>query len=803
MAEANDTVIGLKKNYENGVDEFSGNGHTGVTLQADNASGLLDFSNTHLTDIKQVNAGGGNDTVVASDLDVADYSGQGGNDTMTAGAVDATFHYSGSLAANGYDSFVNGGGTSMAVADANDTVIGLKKNYDNGVDEFSGNGHTGVTLQADNASGLLDFSNTHLTDIAEIDANGGNDDVTTAQTANMSGPVLYDGGSGNDTLRITLSVSQIGNAAVQAQLVAYDAASHATPFTFTTLGNFQAVNFEHLETALAIDGVVIPLDNCNYENVIVGTNYGEVLNGTSLNDLIIGLGGNDTINGGDGSDCIIAGSGDDTVDGGEGSDHFFVIGTGQGFDTYNDTGVVGYDKAIAAADGTAIGVNAYNNGIDEFTAGGNASGGSRQRLRPHAGLLEHRADRHRRGRRRRRQRHHHHVRTLRRHQLSRRHRRRHVPHRHQDVTLLYDGTNEGYDSFATNGSGNSVAVAESDGTVIGVNGYSNGIDEFSSGGNANVVVRDNAYGHTLDFSNTALTDIAEVDAGGGNDTITTSELSDDINYRGGTGDDTFHTGTKDVTLLYDGTNEGYDSFATNGAGNSVAVAESDGTVIGVNGYSNGIDEFSSGGNANVVVRDNAYGHTLDFSNTALTDIAEVDAGGGNDTITTSELSDDINYRGGTGDDTFHTGTQDVTLLYDGTNEGYDSFATNGAGNSVAVAESDGTVIGVNGYSNGIDEFSSGGNANVVVRDNAYGHTLDFSNTALTGIAEVDAGGGNDTITTSELSDDINYRGGTGDDTFHTGTQDVTLLYDGTNKGYDSFATNGAATAWRWPRATAR
>ena len=53
-----------------------------MTLQADNASGLLDFSNTHLTDIEQVDASGGNDTVVASDLDVANYSGQGGNDTM-------------------------------------------------------------------------------------------------------------------------------------------------------------------------------------------------------------------------------------------------------------------------------------------------------------------------------------------------------------------------------------------------------------------------------------------------------------------------------------------------------------------------------------------------------------------------------------------------------------------------------------------------------------------------------------------------------------------------------------------------
>ncbi len=81
----------------------------------------------------------------------------------------------------------------------------------------------------------------------------------------------------------------------------------------------------------------------------------------------------------------------------------------------------------------------------------------------------------------------------------------------------------------------------------------------------------------------------------------------------------------------------------------VKVAEASGTVIGVNGYINGVDEFQGVGDT--IIRDSNSSHTLDFSNTALLDIAEVDAAGGNDTIAVSNLSAS-SYRGGSGNDTF-------------------------------------------------------------------------------------------------------------------------------------------------------
>ena len=48
----------------------------------------------------------------------------------------------------------------------------------------------------------------------------------------------------------------------------------------------------------------------------------------------------------------------------------------------------------------------------------------------------------------------------------------------------------------------------------------------------------------------------------------------------------------------------------------------------------------------------------------------------------------------------------------------------------------GTVIGVNGYANGVDAFI--GTGDTIVRDTNNSKVLDFSTTLLTGIAEIDA-----------------------------------------------------------------
>ena len=152
-----------------------------------------------------------------------------------------------------------------------------------------------------------------------------------------------------------------------------------------------------------------------------------------------------------------------------------------------------------------------------------------------------------------------------------------------------------------------------------------------------------------------------------------------------------------------------------------------------------------------IVRDASNSRTLDFSNTQLVNIAEVDGGAGNDTIVASNLSAGT-YRGGAGNDTLRAGTQDTTWVFQGTGEGYDTFVQNG-GMEVVISRalSTGTVIGVDGYANGVDRMEGYATGDTIVRDASNSRTLDFSNTQLVNIAEVDGGAGNDTIVASNLS----------------------------------------------------
>uniref|UniRef100_UPI0030ED06CF calcium-binding protein n=1 Tax=uncultured Hoeflea sp. TaxID=538666 RepID=UPI0030ED06CF len=358
----------------------------------------------------------------------------------------------------------------------------------------------------------------------------------------------------------------------------------------------------------------------------------------------------------------------------------------------------------------------------------------------------------------------------------------------QTTTWLYSGTNNGYDVLV-NGGGTSTAVAETAGTVIGVNGYANGVDAFIGHASGDTIIRDTNSTHTLDFSGTVLTDIAEVDAGDGHDIVTASNLSEGA-YRGGRHDDTLTAGSQTTTWLYSGTNNGYDVLV-NGGGTSTAVAETAGTVIGVNGYANGVDAFIGHASGDTIIRDTNSTHTLDFSGTDLTDIAEIDAGEGHDIVTASNLSEGA-YRGGRHDDTLTAGSQTTTWLYSGTNNGYDVLV-NGGGTSTAVAETAGTVIGVNGYANGVDAFIGHASGDTIIRDTNSTHTLDFSGTVLTDIAEIDAGEGHDTVIGSSGDDVI--RGGRHNDTLSGGAGDDTFLWstgDG-NDRVDGGSETGADT----------
>ena len=137
-----------------------------------------------------------------------------------------------------------------------------------------------------------------------------------------------------------------------------------------------------------------------------------------------------------------------------------------------------------------------------------------------------------------------------------------------------------------------IAEAEADGTVIGVNGYDNGVDQFT--GTGDTVIQDIYYSRMLDFSETALVDIDVIDAGNGNDTIVASNVSA-AEYRAGAGNDLLIAGGDvDTTWVFTGADNGYDTIersiaeGTDPTNTVVARVETEGTVIGLNGYNNGV-----------------------------------------------------------------------------------------------------------------------------------------------------------------------------------------------------------------------
>ena len=84
-------------------------------------------------------------------------------------------------------------------------------------------------------------------------------------------------------------------------------------------------------------------------NILIGTNDADRIDGLGGNDTLKGFGGDDIMNGGDGNDIINAGSGDDIIDG------------GQGVNTL--TGGGGNDIFVVSSQ------SAYGNTITDFSAG--------------------------------------------------------------------------------------------------------------------------------------------------------------------------------------------------------------------------------------------------------------------------------------------------------------------------------------------------------------------------------------------------------------------------------------------------
>ena len=583
---------------------------------------------------------GGNDTLtggVANDVLI----GGTGNDILAGGDGDDVFLFA---AGDGVDSYDGGAGLDRIEATTDNAAITVAAIV--GIEAITAAGFSNISLLGSTAANLLDFSLVTLTGIARIDAGSGNDTVIGSAGADSivlgAGNDTLSGGAGDDLFQVGVGagVDSIDGGEGFDQLVA---------------------TADDISIGLSAITGIEAIDGAGFANVVLlGTTAANIFDFS--NTVVTGIAridagaGNDTVIGSAGADSIALGGGNDSLSGGDGDD-VFLAGTGSGFDSID--GGEGFDRLVATTDNVTIGVSSINR-----------------------------------------------------------------------------------------------------------------IEEIDGAGFANVVLLGTSVANTLYFAETILIGISRIDAGAGDDTVTGSAGADTIvmgagndNLDGGAGDDLFLAGVGAGTDIVEG-GEGFDRIS--------AVA-SNVALVAINIYE--IEAIDSGGFANMSLVGTSASDALDFSNVALTGIARIDSGSGNDFVWGSAGADTIvmgsgndELHGGGGDDVFLAGTGTGIDRIDG-GEGFDRIVATAA-NAAIVA----TAI------ENIEAIESGGFANVSLIGTSADDVLDFSAITLTGIARVDAGAGNDFVRGSAGADTIVM--GSGNDFFNGGDGDDVFLA-GSNAGSDS------------------
>jgi len=382
----------------------------------------------------------------------------------------------------------------------------------------------------------------------------------------------------------------------------------------------------------------------NVANLIEATVYNDTIVGSAGNDYISTGAGNDTVNGGDGNDVIIGGTGSDLLAGGAGDDIFLISGSDSGYDRFQ--GDAGVDTIQGSAGDDVIRVNNFSGAY---------------------------------------------------------------------------------------------TVEKIDGG-LGIN-----------------TLAGTQYNDTVDLSATELVNIASIDGGLGNDTIIGSIGNDVI--IGGTGSDLLAGGAGDDIFLISDSDSGYDRFQGDAGVDTIQGSAGD-DVIRVNNFSGAytVEKIDGGLGVNTLAG-TQYNDTVDLSATELVNIALIDGGLGNDTLTGSAGNDVI--VGGTGSDLLASGAGDDVFLIAGNDTGYDRFQGDVGIDTIQGGAGD-DVIRVNNFSGAytVEKIDGGLGINILA-GTQYNDTIDLLATELINIASIDGGVGNDTIAGSVGNDAMD--GGAGND----------------------------------------
>jgi Ca2+-binding RTX toxin-like protein len=593
------------------------------------------------------------------------------------------------------------------------------------------------------------------------------------QIHGLGGNDTIDGGAGNDTLFGDAGNDTFVITGTEAQGDSFDGGAGTDSILVTGLGDVTLAGFNAAASSIEVwqgnaQGVLGTgaANSLDYSGLTVLTGLAFVAGGGG-NDIITGTNlaaVADDLRGGAGADTLSGLAGDDTLAGDAGND---ILSGGDGNDTIN--GGAGNDTLTGDADADTFvitGSEAQGDSIDGGT-------GTDTIL----------------------------------------------------VTGLGDVTLAGFNAATS-----SIEVWQGNGQRVLGNSASNSFNFSALTAIAGLLYVDGGGGNDLIIGSDLTTFADDLRGGNGNDTI--DGLGGDDTLSGGAGNDTLSGGDGNDTFVIAGTEAQGDSFdGGTGTDGILVTGAGDVTLIGFDAAAASIESWQGTGQG---VIGNGSANTLDLSGLAsVSGLAFVDGGAGGDSITGSNLaavSDDLRggggndtliglggddllsggagndilsggdgndtLNGGAGDDTLQGGDGNDTFVIAGTEArndsldggtGTDSILVSGTSN-VTLASFDATASSI--------EIWQGNNLGVV--GTGAGDSFDFSGlTTVTGLTFVDGGGGNDSITGSNLgavADDL--RGGNGSDTLSGLAGDDTLSGGGSGDiligGLGADTLNGGA-----------
>jgi len=733
------------------------------------SNNTLDFSATSLINIEGIDALSGNDTVRGSRADDLIVGGAG-SDYLYGNNGDDIFVIGGSD--SGYDR-VNGGEGYDKVRGSSSIDVFRFSHFagDNRVEVIDGiEGADRIEGSASNNT--LDFRETQLLSIERIYAAAGNDTVYGSSAndvieAGVGSDYVY-GDGGDDQFLLTVGDS------------GYDRFNGGDGFD-RVLGTSQddqigLSTFSGANTVEMIDGD-------GGLNTIVGSSSNNTLDFSATQlvsiNTIDGGKGNDTLKGSSSNDQIIGGLGSDYVYGNAGDDTFLTTAGDTGFDRYN--GGEGADRLQATAEDDDIRLSSFSGShrveVIDGGAGVNriiASNSNNTLDFRDTGLLNIYAIHGMNGNDTL-------YGSVANDQIIGGHGSDYLYGHDGDDTFLLTAGDSGYDRI-NGGEGNDQLLGTSADNSIRLSYFSgtNTVESIDGAGGVDRILS-TASNNTLDFRQTQLIGIAEIDAAAGNDTVYGSAGSDRI--IGGAGSDYLFGEQGDDVFLTTPDDTGYDRYS-GGEGNDRLEATEQDDQLRISHFSGDytveVIDGKSGTNRIVGTTSN---NTLDFSHTELINIESIDASKGNDTVKGSSGNDVI--IGGEGSDYLSGNAGDDRFLITSGDSGYDRY-TGGEGDDVVVGTAGDDVIRISSFSgaNNVETIDGAAGVNVILGSTSN-NTLDFSNTTFIAIDHIDGNSGNDTIKGTD--DDDVIIGGLGSDYLFGNAGNDRFLVTHEDSGYDRYS----------------